>query len=140
MDCNSPDFYVEESAGTSAAETLAFVQEMLARASDRILPVVTPRFVPTCTSELMGKLGDIAKEYDIPIQSHLSESLAECEWVKVRFGRNSFDMTFFILFFRIVRSCEMRECCATTSCVATRGVCCLPLVPPLPRSSCSVWC
>ena len=89
MDCNSPDFYVEESAGTSAAETVAFVQEMLARASDRILPVVTPRFVPTCTSELMGKLGDIAKEYDIPIQSHLSESLAECEWVKVRFGMTS---------------------------------------------------
>jgi guanine deaminase len=82
MDCNSPDFYVEESAGTSAAETVAFVQEMLARASDRILPVVTPRFVPTCTSELMGKLGDIAKENDIPIQSHLSESFAECEWVK----------------------------------------------------------
>jgi len=110
MDRNSPDFYVEESANASAAETLAFVQEMMAKASDRILPVITPRFVPTCTPELMGQLGDIAKTYDIPIQSHLSESKAECSWVKVRCGRIGFDMI------------SEWQCCATASFIARHDV------------------
>lgn len=47
-----------------------------------IIPAVTPRFVPTCTSELMLKLGDISHKYGLPLQSHLSESPAEIEWVK----------------------------------------------------------
>jgi len=48
----------------------------------RVIPAVTPRFVPTCTSELMLKLGEISNKYGLPLQSHLSESPAEIEWVK----------------------------------------------------------
>ena len=40
-----------------------------------LLPIVTPRFVPTCTSEMMNKLGYLAYKYGLPIQSHLSENL-----------------------------------------------------------------
>ena len=36
-----------------------------------ITPVVTPRFVLSCTSHLMKKLGHIAKKYDVPIQVHI---------------------------------------------------------------------
>lgn len=35
-----------------------------------ITPVVTPRFVLSCTSHLLKKLGHIAKKYDVPIQVH----------------------------------------------------------------------
>ena len=47
-----------------------------------IKPIITPRFTPSCTDELMEELGKIAKEYNLPIQSHLSENLGEKAWVK----------------------------------------------------------
>lgn len=47
-----------------------------------IKPIITPRFTPSCTDELMEELGKIAKENDLPIQSHLSENLGEIAWVK----------------------------------------------------------
>ncbi len=45
-------------------------------------PIITPRFVPTCTPELMGQLGEMAKRFSVPVQSHLSENLYEISWVK----------------------------------------------------------
>lgn len=47
-----------------------------------VMPVVTPRFVPTCTSEMMQFLGDLSLKYGLPVQSHMSESVNEIEWVK----------------------------------------------------------
>ncbi|KAJ1565296.1 hypothetical protein HK096_003569 [Nowakowskiella sp. JEL0078] len=46
-----------------------------------ITPCITPRFAPSCTSKLMTSLGIIAASYNLPIQTHLSESKAEIEWV-----------------------------------------------------------
>ena len=46
-----------------------------------VMPVITPRFVPTCTSEMMSELGRISRKYGLPVQSHLSESKGEIEWV-----------------------------------------------------------
>ena len=43
MDCNSPDYYREESAAVSAAETEQFVKATLALGSSRVNPVITPR-------------------------------------------------------------------------------------------------
>lgn len=47
-----------------------------------ITPVITPRFVPSCTSKLLKSLGDISHEFQLPVQSHLNESIGEIEWVK----------------------------------------------------------
>lgn len=47
-----------------------------------IMPVLTPRFVPTCSPELMTALGSISRKYGVPIQSHLSESKGEIAFVK----------------------------------------------------------
>lgn len=44
--------------------------------------IVTPRFVPTCSDELLSELGKIAKNDNLKIQSHLSENLSEISWVK----------------------------------------------------------
>ena len=40
-----------------------------------VQPVVTPRFVPTCTPELLRALGRLAQEERCHVQSHISESL-----------------------------------------------------------------
>jgi hypothetical protein len=46
-----------------------------------IMPCITPRFVPTCTSEMMSSLSALSIKYGLPIQSHLSESINEIKWV-----------------------------------------------------------
>ncbi|MCQ2311523.1 MAG: amidohydrolase family protein [Paludibacteraceae bacterium] len=44
--------------------------------------IVTPRFVPTCSDEMMRRLGLLAKELNLNVQSHLSENRSEIAWVK----------------------------------------------------------
>lgn len=48
----------------------------------RIKPIVTPRFIPSCTDELLELLGQLAHEKDLAVQSHLNENKKEVEWVK----------------------------------------------------------
>lgn len=43
--------------------------------------IVTPRFAPTCLSELMKKLGALASEYNAPVQTHISENKDEVKLV-----------------------------------------------------------
>ena len=47
-----------------------------------IQPILTPRFTPSCTNELMAALGKLAKERGLYVQSHLSENTSEIEWVR----------------------------------------------------------
>ena len=91
MDRNAPDTYRETTA-ESLTETRDFVRLLKEEGAagnlgDELLgpapvPVITPRFVPTCTSELMRGLSEIAKEHNLLIQSHVSENTGEVEWVK----------------------------------------------------------
>lgn len=80
MDRNSPEGLCEESARKSALET----EEWILEAADlsNIKPILTPRFIPTCSDELMERLSDLQKKYRLPVQSHLSENLSEIEWVR----------------------------------------------------------
>ncbi|MDD7267730.1 MAG: amidohydrolase family protein [Lachnospiraceae bacterium] len=79
MDRNSPDFYIEDTAA-SLADTETFIAGC--GNHPLVKPIITPRFVPTCTPELMEGLGELARKYDVKIQSHLSENQGEIEWVK----------------------------------------------------------
>lgn len=45
-------------------------------------PIITPRFIPSCTDTLMETLGELREEYHLRVQSHLSENLSEIAWVK----------------------------------------------------------
>ena len=47
-----------------------------------VRPIITPRFVPSCTSEMLRACGQLADKYHLPVQSHLSENLSEIAWVK----------------------------------------------------------
>jgi len=46
-----------------------------------VRPIITPRFVPSCTPELLKACGELAGKYNLPVQSHLSENTSEIEWV-----------------------------------------------------------
>jgi guanine deaminase len=46
-----------------------------------VRPIITPRFVPSCTPELLKACGELAAKYQLPVQSHLSENTSEIAWV-----------------------------------------------------------
>lgn len=81
MDRNSAPGLQELSAERSAADTVAWLESTAGKYKNTY-PILTPRFIPACTDELMEKLGVIAGERNLPVQSHLSETIAEVEWVK----------------------------------------------------------
>ena len=47
-----------------------------------VRPIVTPRFIPSCTPEMLRACGRLAAKYQLPVQSHLSENKDEIAWVK----------------------------------------------------------
>ena len=80
MDRNSPDLLREETK-QSIEDTIKFIEDTKDRYK-YVKPVITPRFTPSCTPELMEALGKIARKYNVPVQSHLSENTGEIAWVK----------------------------------------------------------
>ncbi len=47
-----------------------------------VRPIITPRFIPTCTPELLRACADIAHRHNLPVQSHLSENPSEIALVR----------------------------------------------------------
>lgn len=91
MDCGDqcPDYYRDGSAEESIRGTADFadyVRRNPANADGRVLPVVTPRFIPSCTDEALKGLGALAKELGCHIQTHCSEGDWEHRFVIERFG------------------------------------------------------
>ncbi len=81
MDRNAPECLCETSAEKSIEDTRKWLEQTKNR-FDHIKPILTPRFIPSCTDQLMQGLHDIQEEYRLPVQSHLSENLSEVSWVK----------------------------------------------------------
>lgn len=81
MDRNSPDYLREKSAEESVAATERWICETQSRFA-RTKPILTPRFVPSCSDALLQGLRGLLEKYELPLQSHLSENFGEIEWVK----------------------------------------------------------
>lgn len=79
MDRNAPDFITE-----STEESLEGTEYLIKKYRNEPLvkPIITPRFAPTCSEELLKGLGDLALKYRLPVQSHLSENPEEVKWVQ----------------------------------------------------------
>lgn len=82
MDRNCPDYLREESAEESGIQTVEWIKDVLHKKYQNTMPILTPRFTPSCSDELMENLKKIQMYYQIPVQSHLSENLGEIAWVK----------------------------------------------------------
>ncbi|XP_054905181.1 guanine deaminase [Poeciliopsis prolifica] len=85
MDRNDAVKCYRETSEESQEETYRFIKELLNKKYPLVKPVVTPRFAPSCTEALLAKLGEIAKNNKLHIQSHISENLEEVELVKELF-------------------------------------------------------
>lgn len=80
MDRNSP-YFLQETTEESLQKTIEWIEKTEAK-YDFVKPIITPRFSPTCTKELMSKLGEIANKHKLAIQTHISENQDEVMLVK----------------------------------------------------------
>lgn len=81
MDRNGGENLQETNAETSIKGTIEWLDAIEGRYKNTF-PILTPRFIPSCSDELMRGLGKLAKDRKLRIQSHLSENPSECAWVQ----------------------------------------------------------
>lgn len=82
-----PPYYRDTSAQAGEDETRSFidyVRSMPGNASGLIHPVITPRFIPSCSDRLLYGLGSLARETGCHVQTHCSESDWEHRFVLER--------------------------------------------------------
>ncbi len=84
-----PDFYRDRSAQVAERETRELIAYVQALPGGRglIYPVITPRFIPSCTDDLLRRLGQLARDTGCHVQTHCSESDWQHEYVLQRCGR-----------------------------------------------------
>ena len=79
---------MDRNGGKDLQETTEEAKRELLRWLDQcsdfqlVKPILTPRFTPACSDELMAFLGKLAQERNLPVQSHLSENDAEMALVR----------------------------------------------------------
>ena len=89
MDREASEKLTEDSADRSAYDTFGWINAVKDKFK-KTKPILTPRFIPCCTDKLMEELREIQMAYGIPVQSHLSESKGEIEFVKFLRPENAF--------------------------------------------------
>ena len=85
-----PDYYRDLTPAQGVAETETLIKQVEAIGRDSwagVWPVVTPRFIPSCTDEALKGCGDLAAKYDVYIQTHCNEGQWEHDTVLERFGK-----------------------------------------------------
>jgi guanine deaminase len=84
MDQNCPS-KLQEDISSSIESSERLIEKWNDYDKGRLKYVLTPRFAPTCSRELMKEIGKLANKKNIRIQSHLSENKNEISRVKELF-------------------------------------------------------
>ncbi|KZS93428.1 Metallo-dependent hydrolase [Sistotremastrum niveocremeum HHB9708] len=98
MDISSRPSYTEHSAAESVAAAKGFIKKCKALvaplpAHRRLVhPVITPRFVPTCSEPLLQDLAVLASEECVRVQSHLAEARDMIDYVSKEYGVSDFEI------------------------------------------------
>lgn len=72
---------LEENTEVSLKETEEFLERFTA--NRYMKPILTPRFAPSCSPELINGLGLLGKKYGVGVQTHLVESKWEAEQARI---------------------------------------------------------
>lgn len=116
MDRNAPDYYIE-STQQSLIETEKFIKYV--RNKRLVTPVITPRFVISCSNELMQKLGELSRTYMVPVQSHLSENKQEIRTVQEMYPDCAHYTDVYRKYGLLTDRSYMAHCCHVSSAEAT---------------------
>lgn len=84
----TPDYYrdASPSAGLESSRRSIAAIEALDDPHGLVRPIITPRFIPACTDELLAGLGELATESGHLVQTHCSENDWEHGYVIERHG------------------------------------------------------
>ncbi len=80
---------LRETTQRSLDESARLIGRWHGRAGDRLRYAYAPRFVPSCTDELLREVGVQAKARKIGIHTHASENIGEIALVRERFGKDN---------------------------------------------------
>ncbi|MDR3249445.1 MAG: amidohydrolase family protein [Treponema sp.] len=81
MDRNCPDTVREKDTEAALQNIEAWLRASAERKYRNTYPILTPRFIPSCSDALLSALGKLAGDRALPVQSHLSENRREIAWV-----------------------------------------------------------
>ncbi|MBN2017478.1 MAG: guanine deaminase [Candidatus Cloacimonetes bacterium] len=76
MDRDVPE-YLRKDTNYLLKDSKDLIEKWNGADAGRLHYVLTPRYVPSCTLDLLNGIGKIAEEYNVHIQSHLAESTSE---------------------------------------------------------------
>lgn len=71
-----------EEVVSATKELVEYLTKTARKDRAEVQAILTPRFVPSCTDDMLEAFGRLAEEYGLPVQSHLSENMSEIAWVK----------------------------------------------------------
>lgn len=74
-----PPYYLDESPEAGWDKTTQTIKHIdsIDPGFKLVSPIITPRFAPSCTGTSMKGLAKIQREWDIPVQTHISENKGE---------------------------------------------------------------
>lgn len=86
MNNNAPDYYIEtfQESKQSTLDVIDHIK-LVDPHNELVSPILTPRFAPSCTHDLLNWLGDLKKQHHLHSQTHISENTSEIEWVSELF-------------------------------------------------------
>ncbi|MEO0492085.1 MAG: amidohydrolase family protein [Actinomycetota bacterium] len=84
----TPDFYRDHDPATGVDASRRSIADIAAIDAGRglVRPIITPRFAPACTDEMLAGLGRLADETGVLVQTHCSESDWAHAYAFERFG------------------------------------------------------
>jgi guanine deaminase len=88
----TPDWYRDVDASVGIDASSRSVDAIRALGSALVEPIITPRFIPACSHELLVGLGELAGRTGALVQTHCSESDWEHGYVLQRYGKHDAEM------------------------------------------------
>ena len=82
----TPDWYRDADASTGVDASARSVEAIRALGSGLVEPIITPRFAPACSDDMLRGLGELARATGTRVQTHCSESDWEHGHAFERFG------------------------------------------------------
>jgi hypothetical protein len=136
MDISTRPTYIESSVSDALEAARTFIracrdlsQALPPARRTLVQPVLTPRFVPTCSDALLHGLSALAAEEGVRVQSHMSEAHDQVAWVRTERGKSDVDV------FREVSSTRSNSRYRSLQSLFCRPIYCPVLSKPTVHSS-----
>ncbi len=85
-----PEYYRDANAKAALAaseRSIHHIRQLSGNSTQLVKPVITPRFIPSCSNELLQGLGELASHKQCHVQTHCSESDWEHSYVLNRLAK-----------------------------------------------------